>query len=33
VIQTFVLDVKPEKVKIAPASEFFEKAGLPEGLE
>jgi zinc protease len=29
VIQTFPLDVKPEKVRIAPASEFFQKAGIP----
>lgn len=28
-IQSFPLDVKPEKVKIAPASEFFQKKGLP----
>lgn len=30
VIQTFPLDVKPEKVRIAPASEFFQKMGIPE---
>lgn len=30
IIQTFPLDVKPEKVRIAPASEFFKKKGLPE---
>lgn len=29
IYQTFHLDVKPENVKIAPASEFFKKAGLP----
>jgi len=29
-IQTFPLDVKPDKVKTAPASEFFQKTGLPE---
>ncbi|MFB0565189.1 MAG: M16 family metallopeptidase [Candidatus Aminicenantaceae bacterium] len=30
VIQTFPLDVRPENVRIAPASEFFLKAGLPK---
>jgi zinc protease len=30
VIQTFPLDVKPEKVRITPASEFFQKAGIPK---
>ncbi|MFW6159834.1 MAG: M16 family metallopeptidase [Acidobacteriota bacterium] len=30
IIQSFPLDVKPEKVKIAPASEFFKTAGLPK---
>lgn len=30
VIQTFPLDVKPEKVKISSASEIFQKRGLPE---
>ncbi|MFQ6109109.1 MAG: M16 family metallopeptidase [Candidatus Aminicenantales bacterium] len=29
VIQSFPLDVKPEKVRIAPASEFFKHPGLP----
>jgi len=29
VIQTFPLDVLPEKVRIAPASEFFKKMGIP----
>lgn len=30
IIQTFPLDLKPEKVRIAPASEFFQKRGLPQ---
>ena len=30
VIQSFPLAVKPEKVKIAPNTEFFQKAGLPQ---
>lgn len=30
IIQTFPPDVKHEKVRIAPASEFFQKKGLPE---
>ncbi len=30
VIQVFPLEVKPEKVRIAPAAEFFQKTGLPQ---
>jgi zinc protease len=30
IYQTFPLDVKPEKVRIAPASEFFQKVNLPD---
>lgn len=30
IYQTFSLDVKPEKVRIAPAADFFQKTGLPE---
>jgi zinc protease len=30
VIQSYPLDVKPEKVKIAPNTEFFQKTGLPQ---
>ncbi|MFQ6037759.1 MAG: M16 family metallopeptidase [Candidatus Aminicenantales bacterium] len=30
VIQTFPLDILPEKVRIAPASSFFQKSGIPE---
>lgn len=30
IIQTFPLDVKPEKVRIAHASELFQKKGIPE---
>jgi zinc protease len=30
IYQAFPLDVKPEKVKIAPATEFFKKTGLPQ---
>jgi zinc protease len=30
IYQTFPLDIKPEKVRIAPAVEFFKKIGLPE---
>jgi len=30
IIQTFPLEVKAENVRIAPASEFFQKAGLPK---
>ncbi|MFQ6069780.1 MAG: M16 family metallopeptidase [Candidatus Aminicenantales bacterium] len=30
IYQNFPLDVKADKVKIAPATEFFQKAGLPE---
>ena len=30
VIQSFPLDVKMEKVKIAPNTEFFQKTGLPQ---
>lgn len=29
VYQVFQLDIKPEKVRIAPASDFFQKAGIP----
>jgi len=30
IIQIFPLDIKPEKVRIAPAADFFQKAGLPK---
>ncbi len=30
VYQVFQLDVRPEKVRIAPASNFFQKAGIPK---
>jgi len=30
VIEVFPLDVKPEKVRTAPATDFFQKAGVPE---
>lgn len=30
VIQTFPLDIKPEKVRIAKASDFFQKTGVPK---
>jgi len=30
VIQVYPLDVKPDKVRIAPAAEFFQKAGIPQ---
>lgn len=30
IYQTFPLDIKPENVKIAPASYFFQKTGLPK---
>jgi hypothetical protein len=29
VIQVYPLDVRPEKVRIAPAGSFFQKAGIP----
>jgi hypothetical protein len=29
VIQIFPLDVKAEKVRTAPAAEFFQKGGIP----
>jgi hypothetical protein len=29
VYQSFPLDIKPENVRIVPAAEFFEKAGIP----
>ena len=30
VYQVFPLDVKPDKIRIAPASEFFQKKGVPQ---
>jgi len=30
IIQVFPLDFKPEKVRLAPATDFFQKAGLPK---
>jgi len=30
IIQVFTLDIKPENVRIAPASDFFQEAGVPE---
>ena len=30
IIQTFPLDVLPEKVRFAPSSEFFQNKGVPE---
>jgi zinc protease len=30
IIEVFPLDIKPEQVRIAPAIDFFQKAGIPE---
>jgi hypothetical protein len=30
VIQTFPLDIRPDKIRIAQASDFFQKTGIPK---